>query len=62
MSHDWIFDVLNDLLSYSHRNGLTGLAHRVEHALDAARVDIAAARQRGAVDLQEPAGPHRCRH
>lgn len=41
MRHDWIFDVLSDLLAYADRNDLPLLASKVAAALDAARVELA---------------------
>ncbi len=43
MRHDWILDVLADLRSYASKNGLVQLAAEVDHALDVARHEIAAA-------------------
>ena len=42
MSHDWIFDVLKDLVSYAERNGLPQLACKAEEALQVAADEIAA--------------------
>ncbi len=42
MRHDWILDVLRDLLSYAHRNDLPAVAAQVEQALAVAEVEIAA--------------------
>ncbi len=42
MRHDWIFDVLTDLLAYSRQNDLPALAHRVEDALQVARIEVEA--------------------
>ncbi|MBP9183391.1 MAG: hypothetical protein KBF78_09685 [Fuscovulum sp.] len=44
MRHDWVFDVLNDLMAYARRNDLPALAARVEETLAVAAVEIAAAR------------------
>jgi hypothetical protein len=41
MRHDWVFDVLSDLLVYAKENELPGLAARVTEALDVARREIA---------------------
>jgi hypothetical protein len=41
MHHDWIFDVLTDLRSYAHRNGLVALAGQVDLALKTAAAEIA---------------------
>ncbi|MFN3281659.1 MAG: hypothetical protein ACK40I_08340 [Tabrizicola sp.] len=40
MRHDWVFDVLSDLLDYATRNGLTGLAAKVSDAIATARREI----------------------
>ncbi len=40
MRHDWVFDVLSDLLSYATRNGLPLLAAKVLDAIDEARREI----------------------
>jgi len=42
MSHDWIFDVLKDLVSYAERNGLPQLARKAEEALQTAAEEIGA--------------------
>lgn len=42
MRHDWIFDVLKDLVSYAERNGLPLLARKAEEALQTATAEIAA--------------------
>ncbi len=42
MRHDWILDVLRDLLTYAHRNDLPAVAAQVEQALAVAEVEIAA--------------------
>ncbi len=41
MRHDWIFDVLKDLVSYAERNGLPLLARKAEEALQTAEDEIA---------------------
>jgi hypothetical protein len=41
MRHDWVFDVLSDLLAYARQNGLPGLATRVAQAIEEARQEIA---------------------
>jgi len=41
MRHDWVFDVLSDLLAYANQNGLPRLAARVSDAIDEARREIA---------------------
>lgn len=42
MRHNWIFDVLSDLLAYATQNGLPKLAARVSETIDEARGEIAA--------------------
>jgi hypothetical protein len=43
MRHDWVFDVLSDLLTYATQNGLPRLAVKVSETIDEARIEIAAA-------------------
>jgi hypothetical protein len=40
MRHEWVFDVLSDLLAYATRNELPGLAARVSAAIEEARREI----------------------
>ncbi|MFN4192679.1 MAG: hypothetical protein ACK4FR_07035 [Tabrizicola sp.] len=40
MRHDWVFDVLSDLLSYATQNGLNRLAAKVSEAIDTAHQEI----------------------
>jgi hypothetical protein len=42
MRHEWVFDVLQDMLSYATLNGLPRLAERVAEAMEVAREEIAA--------------------
>ncbi len=42
MRHEWVFDVLSDLLAYATQNGLPRLAARVSDAIDEARSEIGA--------------------
>ncbi len=42
MHHEWVFDVLQDMLSYATLNGLPRLAEKVAEALEVAREEIAA--------------------
>jgi hypothetical protein len=44
MRHEWVFDVLQDLLSYATLNGLPRLAERVGEAMEVAREEISAQR------------------
>ena len=50
MRHDWIFDVLKDLVSYAERNGLPQLARKAEEALQTAAEEIAAQDDDGGSD------------
>lgn len=43
MRHDWVFDVLSDLLAYATQNDLPRLASKVSETIDVARDEIAAA-------------------
>ena len=40
MRHDWVFDVLKDLLTYAQRNDLPALAARVQDALAVAGAEL----------------------
>ena len=40
MRHDWVFDVLSDLLTYATQNGLPRLASKVSETIDVARDEI----------------------
>jgi hypothetical protein len=40
MSHEWVFDVLSDLLAYATQNELPRLAAKVADAIDEARREI----------------------
>ncbi|MFN3578792.1 MAG: hypothetical protein ACK4TJ_17715 [Tabrizicola sp.] len=40
MSHDWVFDVLSDLLDYAKQNGLNRLAAKVSEAIDTAQQEL----------------------
>lgn len=40
MRHDWIFDVLTDLLAYAQDNGLSGLADCLSETLATARAEL----------------------
>ncbi|MDP3195196.1 hypothetical protein [Tabrizicola sp.] len=42
MRHDWVFDVLSDLLTYATQNGLPRLAAKVTETIDEARREIGA--------------------
>lgn len=43
MRHDWVFDVLSDLLTYATQNGLPRLAAKVSETINVAQSEIAAA-------------------
>ncbi|MES2665902.1 MAG: hypothetical protein V4712_07360 [Pseudomonadota bacterium] len=47
MRHEWIFDVLTDLKTYAHKNGLTGLVAAVDEAMQVAQVELRDAEGRG---------------
>ncbi len=38
--HEWLFDVLEDLKTYAHRNGLFETADRIDCAADSARLEL----------------------
>ena len=59
MRHEWVFDVLTDLLSYSQRHGLPGLAQQVEGALKVARAEIDADDVLGGPDRGKALGVRR---
>ena len=42
MRHDWVFDVLSNLLAYATQNGLPRLASKVSETIEEARSEIAA--------------------
>jgi hypothetical protein len=42
MRHDWVFDVLSDLLAYATRNDLPRLAAKVSETIEVARDEIEA--------------------
>lgn len=42
MHHEWVFEVLSDMLSYATLNGLPRLAERVADAMAVAREEIGA--------------------
>ncbi|MCB6178497.1 hypothetical protein LHP98_10175 [Rhodobacter sp. Har01] len=44
MRHDWVFDVLRDLMAYAQKNDLPALAVRVEEALAVAEAEVAGLR------------------
>lgn len=55
MRHDWVFDVLADLLAYATQNELPRLAARVADAIEEARQEIAAS---GGPDDPPQSPPH----
>jgi len=55
MRHEWVFDVLSDLLAYASRNDLPRLAERVAEAIDEARREIGAPSD-GPEEPSPPAG------
>lgn len=42
MRHDWVFDVLRDLLAYARTNDLPALAAKVEATMAVAEAEVAA--------------------
>ncbi|MBK6468270.1 MAG: hypothetical protein IPL38_06495 [Rhodobacter sp.] len=62
MRHDWVFDVLKDLLTYAQRNDLPALAARVQDALAVAEAEIAAGERpqagAGSGGVSRPPRPH----
>jgi hypothetical protein len=42
MAHEWIFEVLQDMRSYSQKNGLPALMVQLDEALRVARMEIGA--------------------
>lgn len=42
MRHDWVFDVLSDLLAYATQNRLPRLAAKVSETIDVAKSEIGA--------------------
>ncbi len=42
MRHDWVFDVLSDLLAYATRNDLPRLVAKVSETIEVARDEIEA--------------------
>ncbi|MBL9062245.1 hypothetical protein [Tabrizicola sp.] len=42
MRHEWVFDVLSDLLTYATQNGLPRLAAKVSETIDVARSETVA--------------------
>ncbi|MFL9503574.1 hypothetical protein ACJMQP_26290 [Rhodopseudomonas palustris] len=56
MPHDWVFEVLKDLMAYAQRNELPALAARVEEAMAVAEAEIASLGEEAA--LPHHPGPH----
>ncbi|PTE15527.1 hypothetical protein [Pseudogemmobacter blasticus] len=56
MPHDWVFEVLKDLMAYAQRNELPALAARVEEAMAVAEAEIASLGEEAA--LPQRPGPH----
>lgn len=57
MRHDWVFDVLSDLLTYATQNGLPRLAAKVSESIDEARNEIAATEEGPEDPPQSPPTP-----
>jgi hypothetical protein len=62
MRHDWVFDVLSDLLAYATQNGLPRVAAKVSETIDVARREIAAAGGGPDEPPQSPPSPGRRMH
>ncbi|MBN8630548.1 MAG: hypothetical protein J0L76_06800 [Rhodobacterales bacterium] len=56
MRHDWVFDVLSDLLAYATKNGLPRLASKVSETIDEARSELAASGEGPEPPLSPPKG------
>lgn len=54
MRHDWIFDVLSDLLSYATKNDLPRLAAKVAETIDVARREVSGSEGGGDDPTQPP--------
>jgi hypothetical protein len=62
MRHDWVFDVLSDLLAYATQNGLPRLAAKVTESIDEARREIGAQGEGPDEPPQSPPSPERRMH
>lgn len=62
MRHDWVFDVLSDLLTYATQNGLPRLAAKVSETIDEARSEIDAAGEGPEEPPQSPPPKRRRMH
>jgi hypothetical protein len=62
MRHEWVFDVLSDLLAYATRNDLPGLAAKVSAAIDEARREIEESAKGPDEPPQLPPSPGRRMH
>lgn len=47
MAHDWIFDVLRDLITYARANGLPAVAAKAEELMKIAEAEVAGLGQMG---------------
>lgn len=59
MRHDWVFDVLSDLLAYATQNGLPRLASKVSETIVEVRSEIAASGEGPDDPPKTPAKPLR---
>ena len=62
MRHDWVFDVLSDLLAYATQNGLPRLAAKVSETIDEARREIGPTENGPDEPPQAPPTPGRQMH
>jgi hypothetical protein len=62
MRHEWVFDVLSDLLAFATRNGLPRLAAKVLEAIDEARAEVDAIPGDPDDPPQSPPPPDRSMH
>ncbi|MEY4872942.1 MAG: hypothetical protein RLZZ563_2272 [Pseudomonadota bacterium] len=56
MGHEWVFDVLKDLVDYAERNDLPRLAAKAEEALMAAQAEIGRAEDDPGTGQDAPGG------
>ena len=56
MGHEWVFDVLKDLVDYAERNDLPRLAAKAEEALMAAQDEIGRAEDEADTGEDAPGG------
>ena len=56
MGHEWVYDVLKDLVDYAERNDLPRLAAKAEEALMAAQDEIAGVKGGSGTGGEAPSG------